>query len=74
MNKIMLACLVVPGFLAAAEEPVCKKCQMIREYNAAHPENNYFYYDDYVKEKGKKSPTDEPTASTDKEKDGKKQK
>lgn len=37
-----------------AEEPVCKKCQMIREYNAAHPENNYKYYDDYIRDLEKK--------------------
>lgn len=28
----------------------CAKCQEIREYNAAHPENNYTYYDDYLKD------------------------
>lgn len=34
----------------AEDAPVCKKCQVIREYNAAHPENNYYWYDDYLKE------------------------
>lgn len=36
----------------------CAKCQQIREYNAAHPENNYTYYEDYLKdqEKQKEAP------------------
>ena len=47
--------LLAPMFLLlAADEPVCKKCQMIREYNAAHPENNYEYYDDYIRDLEKK--------------------
>lgn len=53
MNKLFL--LFIPVFLLQAEEgPVCKKCQMIREYNAAHPENNYEYYDDYIRDLEKK--------------------
>ena len=40
--------------LLAADEPVCPKCEMIREYNAAHPENNYTYYEDYLKDQAKK--------------------
>lgn len=53
MNKLFF--LFLPVFLLQAEEgPVCKKCQMIREYNAAHPENNYEYYDDYIKDLEKK--------------------
>jgi hypothetical protein len=52
MNKAILFAL--PLFFLTAEEPVCKKCQMIREYNAAHPENNYQYYDDYIRDLEKK--------------------
>ena len=36
---------------AIAEGPVCHKCEKVREYNAAHPENNYEWYDDYLKDK-----------------------
>ncbi len=48
-------CVLFLLFSAApihAEEetgPVCKKCEMIREYNKQHP-NNYEYYEDYLKE------------------------
>lgn len=34
-----------------ADDPVCKKCVKVREYNEAHPENNYEWYDDYLKDK-----------------------
>jgi len=37
--------------ISLAEEPVCKKCQIIREYNAEHPSKDQ-YYEDYLKEKG----------------------
>lgn len=47
--------LLGAGFLSAADaEPVCEKCQRIRAYNAAHPENNYEFYDDYLKDQAKK--------------------
>jgi hypothetical protein len=45
------ACILTIGTSSFADEPVCHKCEKIREYNAAHPENNYFWYDDYVKDK-----------------------
>ncbi len=61
MNKYLL--LALPFLLTAEEEPVCKKCQMIREYNAAHPENNYEYYDDYIRDLEKKKKAGE--ADTD---------
>lgn len=31
----------------------CAKCEQIRAYNAAHPEKNYTYYDDYMKDQCK---------------------
>ena len=52
MIRLMFTLLFVTTALQAQEAPVCKKCQLIREYNAAHPENNYYWYDDYLQEKG----------------------
>jgi hypothetical protein len=50
--KALLALLA--GNVCAEEGPVCQKCERIREYNAAHPENNYYYYEDYLKDLQKK--------------------
>lgn len=41
------------GLLVASAEmegQTCKMCEEIREYNRTHPENNYEYYDDYLKD------------------------
>lgn len=45
MLKILLVMIVSSTFAYAD----CEKCKRVREYNAAHPENNYEYYDDYLK-------------------------
>jgi hypothetical protein len=42
----LLPLLLLP--LIGWAEPVCKKCEVIREYNKAHP-GDYEYYDDYLK-------------------------
>ncbi len=57
MKKVILLIPVLfigTALFADEKEPVCEKCQRIRAYNAAHPENNYFYYDDYLKDQEKK--------------------
>lgn len=49
MNKMMtFICIGLTAYLQA--DPVCSKCQRIREYNVAHPENNYEWYEDYLKD------------------------
>lgn len=64
MTVAFLSFFVLCNFLKADEEGVvCPRCQKIREYNAAHPENNYYWYDDYLKEK-KEGP--QPTSATPK--------
>ena len=50
--KVFSLLALVTVLSAEEEAPVCKKCQVIREYNAAHPENNYYWYDDYLKDHG----------------------
>lgn len=50
-NYIALATLLLASPLFSDEGPVCHRCELIREYNASHPENNYYWYDDYLKEK-----------------------
>lgn len=42
----LLPLLLLP--LIGWAEPVCKKCEVIREYNKSHP-GDYEYYDDYLK-------------------------
>lgn len=69
--------IVFNGLSFADEEgPVCHRCEKIREYNAQHPENNYYWYDDYLKKENKK-PADtnakeeaqkEPSSKNDKSK------
>ncbi len=55
MKKVCLFVFLGLGAICgvgyAEEGPVCHMCEKIREYNAAHPENNYYWYDDYLKEK-----------------------
>lgn len=36
----------------SADDPVCKKCQLIREYNAKNPQKQYADYRDYLKDNG----------------------
>jgi hypothetical protein len=50
--RLVILCVFFALNAYADDAPVCKKCQVIREYNAAHPENNYYWYDDYLEEKG----------------------
>ena len=41
----------LPLICFAQEGATCKKCEKVREYHAAHTENNYEWYDDYLKDK-----------------------
>lgn len=57
MKKVILFLPIlsmVAALYADQAEPVCEKCQRIRAYNSAHPENNYLYYEDYLKDQQKK--------------------
>lgn len=54
MKKISLLSLTVVTFFNAAlfanDSNVCKKCQLVREFNKKNP-SQYEYYDDYLKDK-----------------------
>lgn len=41
----------------------CKRCEDLRRFHEAHPEENYEYYDDYLKEQETKSPVQQPANS-----------
>lgn len=60
-----LSSLIICGSACTDEAgPVCHKCEIIREYNAAHPENNYYWYDDYLKKnKEEPKPSSTPQAT-----------
>lgn len=55
--KYLLALSLIPLFLSA--EPVCKKCEVIREYNKDHP-GDFEYYDDYLKSLKEKDAKEAP--------------
>lgn len=44
----------------------CPRCELLREYHDEHPEENYYWYDDYLEKSGEKNeyqPKNEPQAS-----------
>ncbi len=50
-SSLILGTLLIVGYTFGDNEgPVCHQCEKIRAYNAAHPENNYYWYDDYLKD------------------------
>jgi|GEM_PF-2128976 len=42
--------ITLNGLSYAADSGICKKCQLVREYNEEHP-SKYEFYDDYLKDK-----------------------
>jgi len=46
MQLIVAAMIFAPSVIQAG----CPLCEQVREYNRTHPENNYEYYEDYLKE------------------------
>lgn len=56
MRTLLFFGLVSSSFMCVeAEEPVCHKCQIIREYNRTHKETDFIYYEDYLKDKEEKA-------------------
>lgn len=64
MRYLLLSCLAATALipaLRAEEEPVCHRCEVIREHNKKHP-GEYEYYEDYLKhEKDNAKPLHEGT-------------
>lgn len=57
---LALVCATVSNlFAGATEDPVCPRCQSIREWNKEH-HKNYQYYEDYVKDTDKGEKQEEP--------------
>ncbi len=54
MKKITLSLFTLATFINAAvygnDSGVCKRCQLVREFNKKNP-SQYEYYDDYLKDK-----------------------
>jgi hypothetical protein len=56
----LLAAAAISSTLVA--EPVCHKCEVVREYNKEHPSDGYEYLEDYkdAKSQGKIKEQDNP--------------
>lgn len=50
IHLIVAAMIAMPMVAAAG----CPLCDQLREYHRAHPENNYEFYEDYLKEQAAK--------------------
>ncbi len=46
------------------DAPVCKHCQIIREYNRTHKETDFVYYEDYLNDKAEKKGLTAPAKET----------
>lgn len=68
MQKFIYACSMIIN-LSLLAEPVCHKCEVIREYNKEHP-GEYEFYEDYLKAQKKEADTtpakEKPTSATEK--------
>ncbi len=60
MKKLILPLLILTmNLIATDEEGACQRCKVIREYNKAHPENNFYWYDDYLEKQNEDKGTNE---------------
>lgn len=50
IQLIVAAMILAPSVIQAG----CPLCEQLREYHRTHPENNYEYYEDYLKEQAAK--------------------
>lgn len=50
----MIRLMLLAFMLASVEaHAYCKRCEDLRQYHAEHPEENYEYYEDYLKDQEK---------------------
>jgi hypothetical protein len=56
INFIITSLLVCASVLIPASiQAVCPLCEQLREYHRTHPENNYEFYEDYLKDQAAKA-------------------
>lgn len=65
MRHLSFLFLFCSAFGITNAEPVCHKCEAIREYNRTHKETDFIYYEDYVKDKEEKAKQNPPPAKSD---------
>lgn len=54
--RLTLTLILTSQISSVHADGVCHRCEQIREYNKNHPENDYYWYDDYLKDQeGKKN-------------------
>lgn len=53
---ILICLLGMTSFPEAFAEKPCALCEKVRKHNEEHPENNYFWYDDYLKDHPQQDP------------------
>ena len=72
--KLLFVCIGICGALnLSAGDSGCAKCQMIREYNATHPQKEEFY-EDYLEEHPNERAKIEKDANVEKNDDKEQQK
>lgn len=61
LSLVVFSLSAISTFSVYGDEPVCHRCEEIREYNAEH-HHNFEYYDEYLKTEGKsQEATNNPT-------------
>jgi len=50
IKKYFLLMLLILNSQYGWSEKHCPLCEKVRAYNEQHPENNYYWYDDYLKD------------------------
>lgn len=53
--KALILSIILLSPIVLFSDPVCHRCELLREYHEKHPEENYYWYDDYLEESGKKN-------------------
>lgn len=60
---LLLGLLFVLNTQLGWSEKHCPLCEKVRAYNEQHPENNFYWYDDYLKEQADKGKSPKTSAS-----------
>lgn len=61
----IFSCLLLFSIISVEVHAQCKRCEDLRRYHEAHPEENYEHYEDYLKDQdAKKNTTQKPTEAS----------